>query len=214
MSFSKIFGNLFNQSSGDTIITVDSQHGSGAVHINKIISQKLNIELYDEDIIELKTLESKIDVDNVSKEDSFLKGTVYDLYKENYSYSQEDILENDANFLANAKTIRQLASKGPCIIVGKCGNYILKEREKILSVFITADYEYRISDIMKRENIDRQRAITQIRKIDTRRSNHYKRYASGVWGQSSEYDLTIDSTRFSAEDVADIIIQASKCIKK
>ena len=212
MFLDKIFGK--NNNKADTIIAIDSQHGSGASDITKLISKKLNIEVYDEDIIELKTLESKIDIDNVSKEDSFLKGTVYDLYRENYSYSQEDILENDANFLANAKTIRQLAANGPCIIVGKCGSYVLKEKEKLLSVFITADYEYRIEDIMKREKVDRQRAISQIKKTDTRRSNHYKRYASGIWGQSSEYDLTIDSTKFSNEDLADIIIQASKYINK
>ncbi len=208
---SKFFEKLFNKNiETDTIFTIDSEHGSGALETAKIIGKKLGIEVYDEDIIELKTLESKIDPDKVTKEDSFLNGTVYDLYRENYSYSQEDMLENDAIFLAHSKTIRYLASKGPCIFIGKCSNYVLKEKEKTFDIFITADYETRIERIINREEVGRERALSLIEKVDTRRSNHYKKYAGGLWGSASEYDMTINSSKFKYEEVADIIIKSSQ----
>ncbi|CDZ74325.1 putative cytidylate kinase [Peptoniphilus sp. ING2-D1G] len=208
------FEKLFNKNiENNTIFTIDSEHGSGAFETSKIIGEKLGIEVYDESIIELKTLESKINPDNITKEDSFLSGTVYDLYRENYSYSQEDILENDAIFLAHSKTIRYLASKGPCIFIGKCSNYVLKEKEKTFDIFITADYETRIERIIKREEVDRDRAISLVEKMDTRRSNHYKRYAGGIWGRASEYDMTINSSKFKYEEVADIIIRSSQIAK-
>ena len=120
--------------SNDVIYTIDREHGTGAFEIASILGKKLNIEVYDEDIIELKTLESQVDPSNVKKDDTFLQGTVYDLYRENYSYSQEDITSNDAQFLANSKTIRDLAKKGSCIMMGKCTNYVLSTG-KIFNVF-------------------------------------------------------------------------------
>ncbi|MDO5040729.1 MAG: cytidylate kinase-like family protein [Peptoniphilus sp.] len=208
---SKFFEKIFNKNiEKDVIFTIDSEHGSGALEIAKIIGKKLNIEVYDEDIIELKTLESKIDPDKVTKDDSFLKGTVYDLYRKNYSYSQEDMLENDAIFLAHSKTIRYLASKGPCVFIGKCSNYVLREKEKTFDIFITADCETRIDRIIKREEVSRERALSLIERMDVRRSNHYKRYAGGLWGKASEYDMTINSSKFTYEEVADIIIKSSQ----
>ncbi|WP_138159820.1 AAA family ATPase [Peptoniphilus catoniae] len=205
---------LFEKKSDINIIfTIDGEHGSGASKIAEIIGKKLGIKVYDEDIIELKTLEAKIDPDKVTKDDSFLKGTVYDLYRENYSYSQEDILENDASFLAHSKTIRKLASDGPCVIVGKCGNYVLKDQFKTLDAFITAKADYRIKEIMKRDEVDEEKALSQIQKIDTRRSNHYKRYANGHWAESSEYDITINSAKFTYEEIADLLIDAARLIR-
>ncbi|WP_051259811.1 cytidylate kinase-like family protein [Peptoniphilus mikwangii] len=208
----KIFSASF-ASKKNLIITIDREHGSGGFEISKIIGKLLNIEVYDEDIIELKTLEGKVDPDNIKKDDSFLQGTIYDLYRENYSYSQEDITNIDASFLANSKTIRDFAKKGSCIILGKCANYVLKDNYDIFSVFITADKEYRIERIMQKYNIDREKAIYTMNKKDTRRKNHYNKFTNGSWGNAFEYDLTINSSKFSNEDVAKIIIKSSELKK-
>ncbi|EGY80599.1 hypothetical protein HMPREF9129_0230 [Peptoniphilus indolicus ATCC 29427] len=198
--------------SNDVIYTIDREHGTGAFEIASILGKKLNIEVYDEDIIELKTLESQVDPSNVKKDDTFLQGTVYDLYRENYSYSQEDITSNDAQFLANSKTIRDLAKKGSCIMMGKCTNYVLSTG-KIFNVFLTAPEEYRLEKIKNRYKYDNAKAKNEVQKIDARRRNHYQKYTTGQWGYSSDYDITIDVSKFSVQDVANIILRASELKK-
>ncbi|SUB74926.1 AAA family ATPase [Peptoniphilus indolicus] len=208
--FNKLLGNA--NVSNDVIYTIDREHGTGAFEIASILGKKLNIEVYDEDIIELKTLESQVDPSNVKKDDTFLQGTVYDLYRENYSYSQEDITSNDAQFLANSKTIRDLAKKGSCIMMGKCTNYVLSTG-KIFNVFLTAPEEYRLEKIKNRYKYDNAKAKNEVQKIDARRRNHYQKYTTGQWGYSSDYDITIDVSKFSVQDVANIILRASELKK-
>lgn len=208
--FNKLLGN--SNTSNDVIYTIDREHGTGAFEIVSILAKKLNIEVYDEDIIELKTLESQVDPSNVKKDDTFLQGTVYDLYRENYSYSQEDITSNDAQFLANSKTIRDLAKKGPCIMMGKCTNYVLSTG-KVFNVFLTAPEEYRLKKIKDRYKYDDTKAKNEVQKIDARRRNHYQKYTTGQWGYSSDYDITIDVSKFSVQDVVNIILRTSELKK-
>lgn len=187
---------------------MDREHGSGGFEIANLIGKKLNIPVYDEDIIELKTMEGKVNPENIKKDDSFLQGTIYDLYRENYSYSQEDISNIDASFLANSKTIRDYAKEGSCILLGKCSNYVLRDYEDTFDVFINADEEYRIKRIMEIHKISREKAISSINKLDRRRKNHYNKFTDGNWGYSGEYDLCINSATLGNEIIADIIIKA------
>lgn len=211
--FNKIFEDI-KSNRKDIIYTIDRSHGSGGYEVAKRLSEKLNIPLYDEKIIELKTLEGKVNPDNIKKDDSFLQGTIYDLYRENYSYSQEDITNVDAAFLANSKTIRDFAKKGPCILMGKCSNYVLREYKNVFNVFIDADENFRIKRLMEFYNADEEKAGIKMRKTDVRRKNHYNRYANGEWGMSSQYDITFNSSSYDFDTIADIIIKASTELKK
>lgn len=205
---------LFKGNSKNNIIfTIDRQHGSGGYDIAKKLSSKLDIPLYDEETIELKTLEGKVNPDNISKDDSFLQGTIYDLYRENYSYSQEDITNIDANFLANSKTIRDFAKRGPCVLMGKCSNYVLREYKNTFNVFIAADEDFKIKRLMDFYESDEEKAILKMRKKDVRRKNHYNRFTDGEWGMSDEYDLTINSSKYDLNDIVDLIIESSKLKK-
>lgn len=201
-----------SESVSDLIYTIDREHGTGAYEIANILAKKLNIEVYDEGIIELKTLESKVDPENVKKDDTFLQGTIYDLYRENYSYSQEDITSNDAQFLANSKTIRDIAKNGSCVIMGKCANYVLNTN-KVFNVFLTGTYEYKLEQIMQRYSYDEEKAKSNLQKIDARRKNHYQKYTTGQWGHASNYDITIDVSKFSPQEVANIILRTSELKK-
>lgn len=195
------------------IFTIDREHGTGGYEIAKKLSSKLNIPLYDEELIELKTLEGKVDLGEISKDDSFLQGTIYDLYRENYSYSQEDISNVDGAFLANSKTIRDFAKKGSCIIMGKCSNYVLREYKNTFNIFITADEKFKIDRLMDFYDADEEKINSKMRKKDVRRKNHYNRFTDGEWGSAKEYDMTINSAKYDFDDIVNLIIEASK-IKK
>ena len=204
----KIFSNKSKK-----IITIDGEYGSGAYNIAANIAEKENIKFYDSKLIELMTLEKKVKPEDLSKDDSFLQGTIYDLYRENYSYSQEDIAFSDAQFLMDSRTIRDIAKKGQCVILGKCADYVLGD-DIVLSVFIYASEDFKLNRIEKDYNIKKDKIETKMNREDMKRENHYERNTGRLWGKSSVYDLSIDSSAFSFDTIEDIIIKlANKKIR-
>lgn len=204
----KIFSNKSKK-----IITIDGEYGSGAYNIAANIAEKENIKFYDSKLIELMTLEKKVKPEDLSKDDSFLQGTIYDLYRENYSYSQEDIAFSDAQFLMDSRTIRDIAKKGQCVILGKCADYVLGD-DIVLSVFIYASEDFKLNRIEKDYNIKKDKIEAKMNREDMKRKNHYERNTVRLWGKSSVYDLSIDSSAFSFDTIEDIIIKlANKKIR-
>lgn len=204
----KIFSNKSKK-----IITIDGEYGSGAYNIAANIAEKENIKFYDSKLIELMTLEKKVKPEDLSKDDSFLQGTIYDLYRENYSYSQEDIAFSDAQFLMDSRTIRGIAKKGQCVILGKCADYVLGD-DIVLSVFIYASEDFKLNRIEKDYNIKKDKIEAKMNREDMKRKNHYERNTGRLWGKSSVYDLSIDSSAFSFDTIEDIIIKlANKKIR-
>lgn len=204
----KIFSNKSKK-----IITIDGEYGSGAYNIAANIAEKENIKFYDSKLIELMTLEKKVKPEDLSKDDSFLQGTIYDLYRENYSYSQEDIAFSDAQFLMDSRTIRDIAKKGQCVILGKCADYVLGD-DIVLSVFIYASEDFKLNRIEKDYNIKKDKIEAKMNREDMKRKNHYERNTGRLWGKSSVYNLSIDSSAFSFDTIEDIIIKlANKKIR-
>lgn len=204
----KIFSNKSKK-----IITIDGEYGSGAYNIAANIAEKENIKFYDSKLIELMTLEKKVKPEDLSKDDSFLQGTIYDLYRENYSYSQEDIAFSDTQFLMDSRTIRDIAKKGQCVILGKCADYVLGD-DIVLSVFIYASEDFKLNRIEKDYNIKKDKIEAKMNREDMKRKNHYERNTGRLWGKSSVYDLSIDSSAFSFDTIEDIIIKlANKKIR-
>lgn len=202
--FEKIF-----QKAGKKIITIDGEYGSGANEIAKKVAEKLNYELYDEKLIELMSLEGKVKPDEIKKDDSFLQGTIYDLYRQNYSYSQEDIATNDAAFLLDSRTIREIAKNKKAIIFGKCGDFVLEDFPK-LSVFIYASQEFKEERILNTYKVKEDKLQLKLERENNRRANHYGRNTGKVWGGRASYDLLINSSAFDFESVANLIVDMSQ----
>lgn len=202
--FEKIF-----QKAGKKIITIDGEYGSGANEIAKKVAEKLNYELYDEKLIELMSLEGKVRPDEIKKDDSFLQGTIYDLYRQNYSYSQEDIATNDAAFLLDSRTIREIAKNKKAVIFGKCGDFVLEDFPK-LSVFIYASQEFKEERILNTYKVKEDKLQLKLERENNRRANHYGRNTGKVWGDRANYDLLINSSAFDFESVANLIVDMSQ----
>lgn len=202
--FEKIF-----QKAGKKIITIDGEYGSGANEIAKKVAEKLNYELYDEKLIELMSLEGKVKPEEIKKDDSFLQGTIYDLYRQNYSYSQEDIATNDAAFLLDSRTIREIAKNKKAIIFGKCGDFVLEDFPK-LSVFIYASQEFKEERILNTYKVKEDKLQLKLERENNRRANHYGRNTGKVWGDRANYDILINSSAFDFERVANLIVDMSQ----
>ena len=194
--FKKIF-----QKDGEKLITIDGEYGSGANEIAKTVADKLNYEFYDEKLIELTSLEKKVKPEEIKKDDSFLQGTIYD--------SQEDIAVDDAAFLLDSRTIRELAKKKKVVIFGKCGDFVLEDFPK-LSVFIYASKDFKEERILNTYKVKKDKLDIKMTRENNRRANHYSRNTGRTWGESANYDILINSSSFDFESIADQIINLAQ----
>ena len=201
--------NKFFEKAGKKIITIDGEYGSGANEIAKKVAERLNYQFFDEKLIELMSLEGKVKPEEIKKDDSFLQGTIYDLYRQNYSYSQEDIATNDAAFLLDSRTIREIAKNKKAVIFSKCSDFVLEDFPK-LSIFIYASSDFKEERILNTYNVKKDKLELKLERENNRRSNHYGRNTGKIWGERSNYDLLIDSSAFDFETIANLIVDMSK----
>ena len=119
---------------------------------------------------------------------------------------------SDEIFIEEEKVIKDIASKGSCVIIGRCADFILKDMKNTFNVFIYSTEENKIKRAVERFNINEKDAKKQISKINKLRSNHYKHYTSNEWGNKENYDLCINSDSFGVEKAADVICKMVKNI--
>ena len=114
-------------------------------------------------------------------------------------------------FQATFETIKSIADKESCVIVGRCSDYILRENPDVFNVFIYAPLEARIKTVMERfPDLTENKAKDQINKEDKARASYYNFYSSKKWGRMESYHLCLDSSRLTAEEAAEVIIKAIK----
>lgn len=193
------------------IICIGRQYGSGGREIGEKLSEKLGIPCYDKLLIKKAALESGLSEDFLSKTEEspinsiqFLSGNPYaDIAGiGNTFYSESQVAYN-----AEAEIIKQVADKGPCIIIGRCASSILP-KENRLSVFIYADKQDKINRVMERNQIDEKKAIHRIKHIDRMRKQFFDFYSDTSWGHPESYDMMISSSRFDIDACVNLIINS------
>lgn len=190
------------------IITISRQHGSGGREIGELVAKTLGIPYYDNSIIQLAAEKSGFSEDHFRDYDkgatnSFLYSLVrgFQYHQNNTStFSLEDKV-----YETQTKVIRELADKGPCIIVGRCADYILSERPELVKLFIYGSLEKRAELLVAKDNIPLNEAISKIKTTDKRRQNYYNYHTDRKWGDAQNYNLCIDSSFCGTEKAAKII---------
>ena len=196
----------------DTVITVARQYGSGGRFVAKKLAERLGIPYYDKELLTLAAKESGICEEMF--EDHYEKPTRSLLFslvtgmqmRGDAGSVYMDMPLNHKIFLAQFDTIRNVAAKGPCVIVGRCGDYVLRDEKKVVSVFIKADMEERKARAVKYYNVDRAMAEEVIRKADKQRANYYNYYATATWGAVENYDLCVDTGAVGVDGAVETII--------
>lgn len=173
----------------DYIITISREFGSGGREIGKKLAEKLNIPFYDKNVNEFTAIKTGFSNQTIENSEDKTPGAfTYGMF----SYVKLPPL-HDEIFYAQSEVIRNLAKKGPCVIVGRCADYVLNDRKNVLTLFIFAPKEERIKRIMKVENVDEEQAKRMIRHYDKLRKRYHEHYAQGKWGEARNYHLTINS---------------------
>lgn len=193
------------------IITITRQYGSGGHDIGKALSERLGIPFYDKELISLAAKESGISpevFENVDEKatNSLLYSLSLGLYNYGNGFSSMgDLPVNDKLYILQHKIIKSLADEGPCVFVGRCADYVLKDHQNLAKIYIYADIDVRTKRAVERQSIDPARAKQAVLKADKNRANYYSFYSGKKWGLADNYDLCINSTRLSIEQAVDII---------
>ena len=188
-----------------TVITIGREFGSGGHEIGMKLAEKLGIKCYDKELLELAAKESGLCEELFASQDekptnSFLYSLVMDTYSFGYSSAGfTDMPMNHKIFLAQFDAIKKIAEEGPCVLVGRCADYALEERDDVLSVFIHADLEDRIKNVAKLNELTDNKAKDLIHKTDKRRASYYNYYTNKKWGDAESYDICINSSKFGVD---------------
>ena len=198
------------------IITIARQFGSGGKNVAKMVAEQLGIPFYDKDLIALAAKESGLSAalfEGIEEKptNSLLYSLVMGIQSgRGAMYQYGDALNTDGVFRIQSQVIRDVADKGSCVIVGRCSDYILREQENLVNVFVHADEDWRIKRVMELYDLSEKEARNTVTKTDSRRSSFYNFYTNKVWGDLKNYNLTIDSSQVGIERAADIIVSYAK----
>ena len=209
------------------IITISREYGSGGHTIGTYVAKELNIPLYDKEIIDMAAQNSGLSPDFIKKtEQNISSGWLYTLLL-GASYAAPGTTHIGMNtqnpsvpladqvFNAQRNVIIELAKKGPCVIVGRCADYILRHCEQInktdvLNVFIYAPLKDKVKRAIEQKGLDPATAERDVKLIDKRRANHYNTFTERTWGKRDHYDLLINSSLLGLEKTAEMITELAK----
>lgn len=184
------------------VITINRQYGSGGREIGRKLSENLGIPFYDSELIELAVKSSSIDKDFYENiENIGMESVLHDLS----SNVQSNFSMEDQAFLHNSKVIQDIAYKGSCVIIGRCADYILKNRKNVIKVFISSDMEsrkYRIENIYKEAS---EINISEIEKKDKNRASYYQFYSGSNFSDVNNYDICLSSSTLGIDECVNII---------
>lgn len=172
------------------VVTISREYGSGGRIIGRELATELGIDFYDKEIITLAAQECGLPQSTVQEwSEKKTNSMLYDAY-----IAAQTKPLSDEIYLAKADVIRKVAEKGACVIVGTCGDYVLRDRERCLRVFIYAPLEERVRRAEKEYGLQQSNATSYVKKRDKQRSGYYNSYATGSWGDRANYDLMINSS--------------------
>ena len=199
-SYNERISPIKNESiTNNLVIAISREHGTNGKEIARQVAKELNIEFYDKERI---------------KEFALKHGFVSNKESEDYIYSQFlslDINKNSIILLSNV--IKEIAKKGNCVIVGRAADYILKEDEKLVRIFLYAPLEYRLNKVMEIYHDSHEDALRYIHKSDHSRKSYYEVISNKIWGDKSNYDLCLDC-KLGNETIKDIICNYVKSLNK
>lgn len=178
------------------IITIAREYGSGGRYVGKLLADKLNINFYDKEIIYLTSKESYFSKEYIKENEEKINGLAFK--------------NDDDLFIAESNVIKNKAKNESCVIVGRCANYVLKDIDNVIKIFLYSDEKSKINRLVKYYNIPKNKAKKEMEKIDKERSKHYKYYTSRDWNNYNDYDYFINVDVLGVEKTSDLIVDIIK----
>ena len=181
------------------VITIGRQYGSGGREIGEKLAKRYDIPFYDNELITRAAKESGFSEETFERaEDKATNSLLYSLAMGINVYGNQDfgfsgLSLDDRIFLAQSDVIRKVAEEGPCVIVGRCADYVLRERYNVFNIFVRASMDYRLGRAIHNYGVNEKKAAEIILKNDKRRGNYYSYHVGEKWTNLNNYDLVICS---------------------
>ena len=190
------------------IITIGRQHGSSGREIARLLAEKLNYKCYDKEIVDEAANHSDFSRDLIDAFDE-KRMSAFILHAGGYGLN-ENFRLNMQVVSAQFEAMRNIAGKGSCIFVGRCADYILRDHDDLISVFILGDMDERLKCLERRQGLDEVEARKKIKEVDKDRSSFYRYYSDQTWGDAQNYDMCINSSKLGVEGTVQVILDYIK----
>ena len=192
------------------VITIARGYGSGGRTTGKILSEELGIPFYDRELFYMASEESGINLELFGKLDEKVNKGIFNPITKKYTGKlippeSSDFVSDENLFNYQAKIIKELAEKESCIIVGRCADYVLKDRENVVRVFVWAPMDNCIKNVMALEPLNEKEAEREIKKIDRYRREYYRYLTGKEWDDYTNYELCLNSALLGFEKCAECI---------
>lgn len=199
------------------IITIARQYGSGGREIGERVAEILDIPMYDKELIKDAAAKGSLNEEVLrTTDESAANSLLYTLAMGSnvlgatmqFGYKMP---LNDKLFILQSEVIREYAAAGSCVIIGRCADYVLRDEENVLKIFIYSNIETREKRIRERyPDIKSSQVLDVINKTDKRRASYYNFYTGNKWGKYDNYDLAINAATFGIEKTAELIADFAK----
>ena len=191
-----------NKNTNNIVITIAREYGSGGRYVGQLLADKLGVKLYDKDLIEIVSNKSGLSAIYIEKNEQNIHGNLLSSFNTQY-YNN---LSNDDNlFIAESKAIKEIATKGACVIIGRCSNFILRDNKNVINVFLYSDDESKVKRAVKYYGLKEKNALAEINKINKSREKHYNYYTRENWRDLKNYDIAINVDSYGVEKTAEIL---------
>lgn len=200
----------------NVVITIARQYGSGGKTIGEMLADRLGVHFYNKELMKLASEDSGISEALFVNADEKVKNTrLFKIAQNVYSGElippeSDDFTSTDNLFNYQAKIIRKLAEEESCIIVGRCADFVLKDYDNVLSVFVHAPHDFCMEQAAKKHSMSAKELDKFIQKTDKHRAEYYKYHTGREWTDARNYDLCLDSSKLGFERCVEEIIAYMK----
>ncbi|MCI9225586.1 MULTISPECIES: cytidylate kinase-like family protein [unclassified Acutalibacter] len=198
------------------VITISRQFGSGGHEVGEKLARQLDVPFYDKALIAMAAKQSGLSEEVFANADEKATSSLlYSMVMGSYSFGARvpginEMPINDKLFIIQSDIIKKAAAEGPCVIIGRCADYILREHENCLNVFVHASKEERVRRSVAKKDCEERKASDFVTKKDKQRANYYNFYSNKRWDDLQNYDITIDTSRFTVDEAVELLMDAAK----
>jgi len=195
----------------NVIITIARQYGSGGKTIGEMLAKDMGIHFYNREILRIASDDSGINERLFAQVDERVKNSLlFSVVKNVYAGElippdSDEFASSDNLFNYQAKVIKELAEQESCVVIGRCGDFVLKDHPRLISVFIHAPFDYCIERALERSALSRKEMEKHIARVDKQRGSYYKYHTGQNWSDARNYDLCLDSSKLGFEGCVEAI---------
>lgn len=200
---------------GHLVVTIARTCGSGGDEVGQQVARRLGCACYNRELIDLTARHTGRTPEFVERnEQNISTRRLWEIIVTDSGIPPSaSPSADDAIYVSQSRTIRGLARREPCVIIGRLGNWILRDDPHVLRVFITSGRDAALARVASKDRLGREEAQRKIDRVNTGRANHYWHYTGRQWADISGYDLMINTALTGVDGAADMIVRAARCVR-